>query len=170
MFKLNNVYIFLLIVFLSSCASEKKEQLAEVISSKTDNTSLFNFLLGEWNCKNDDGCYSEKWEWTNGMLLSKGLMRSKDSTDTLYYQSMDLENQGQDWLINYKVHHENGDKEVLFKLIKSENNEYSFQNTFHDYPSLITFNLRNDSTINVTYFGMDKTEEIRNEFELKKIR
>ena len=104
-------------------------------------------------------------------MMCKGLMtKSKETNDTLYYQSMDLEHTGEDWFINYKVWHQNGEKEIQFKMIKAENNEYTFQNTYHDYPSLITFNVQNDSTIGVTYFGMDKTEEIRDEFELKKVK
>jgi hypothetical protein len=131
----------------------------------------FKWINGNYILKSSYGTYYENWE-NDDSLDFKGFGYYMDSTntDTLFRQAMNLENTPKGIFMYFNVKNQNDNKTVEFKLTKEENNSYTFENPFRDYPSIIIYKILNDSTVNVVMRGFKNENEKKEDFIITKIK
>ena len=97
-----------------------------------------------------------------------GYFMDEDNEDTLFRQSMKLQQIQDDLFMFFNVKNQNDNKEVEFRLTKQDNKVFTFENSFRDYPSIVTYKILNDSTINVLMHGFKNGEEKKEDFVITK--
>lgn len=134
-------------------------------------TPYFKWISGNYILKSSYGTYYENWG-NDDSLDFKGFGYYMDSTntDTLFRQAMNLENTPKGIFMYFNVKNQNDNKTVEFKLTKEENNSYTFENPFRDYPSIIIYKILNDSTVNVIMRGFKNENEKKEDFIITKIK
>jgi hypothetical protein len=70
----------------------------------------------------------------------------------------------------FNVKNQNDNKEVEFRLTKQDNQTYTFENPFRDYPSIVTYKILTDTTINVVMHGFKNGKEKKEDFIITKKR
>lgn len=91
-----------------------------------------------------------------------------ENDDTLFRQSMRWNETDKGVYMTFNVKNQNDNKDVEFKLTKHERNIYTFENPFRDYPSIITYKILNDTTVNVVMYGFKDKEEKKEDFIITK--
>ncbi len=152
-------------IFISCSNNENTSKSNEL---KTPN---FKWINGNYILKSLYGTYYENWE-KNDSLNFKGFGYYMDSTntDTLFRQAMNLENTPKGIFMYFNVKNQNDNKTVEFKLTKEENNSYTFENPFRDYPSIIIYKILNDTAINVVMRGFKNENEKKEDFIITKVK
>ena len=100
--------------------------------------SQLNWLIGQW--KNVDGDYTtyEIWEKNNDKLFSGKSFSIKD-VDTIFYESITLQQNGEELYYIPTVRGQNENAPVPFKFSKLVEGEYFFENKEHDFPQQIVY-------------------------------
>jgi hypothetical protein len=131
----------------------------------------FKWISGHYILKSSYGTYYENWDH-DGNFDFKGFGYYMDSTntDTLFRQAMTLENTPTGTFMYFNVKNQNDNKTVEFKLTKEENNNYTFENPFRDYPSIIIYKILNDSLVNIVMRGFKNENEKKEDFIITKIK
>ena len=134
-------------------------------------TPHFKWINGNYILKSSYGTNYENWE-NDDSLNFKGFGYYMDSTntDTLFRQAMKLESTPIGIFMYFSVKNQNDNKTVEFKLTKEENNNYTFENPFRNYPSIIIYKILNDSTINIVMRGFKDETEKKEDFIISKIK
>lgn len=104
----------------------------------------------------------ENWVKTNDTLYSGESYTVRDG-DTVFNEQLKIEKNGDDVFYTAIVKHNPGP--VSFKLTEINNNKAVFENPEHDFPTRITYELRNNSVLYAKAEGKNKNGEAA-EFEL----
>ncbi|MFN8115788.1 MAG: hypothetical protein U0W65_06710 [Bacteroidia bacterium] len=80
----------------------------------------------------------------------------------MFRQRMKLLMQQDGVFMYFNVKNQNDNKDVEFRLTKQENKIYTFENPFRDYPSIVTYKILSDTSVNVVMSGF-KNGEAKNE-------
>lgn len=158
----------LLIVFtvLASCNNSNDARM------ETNCTTKFtSWISGKYKLTTNHGNYYENWEKLDSVNYKGiGYFMNVENDDTLFRQSMKWsENENGVYMI-FNVKNQNDNKDVEFKLTKHERNIYTFENAFRDYPSIITYKILNDTSVNVVMYGFKDKEEKKEDFIITKQR
>jgi hypothetical protein len=70
----------------------------------------------------------------------------------------------------FNIKNQNDNKDVEFRLTKQDNQTYTFENPFRDYPSIVTYKILTDTTINVVMRGFKNGKEKKEDFIITKKR
>lgn len=155
---------FILIFFLISCSEIKIE--SEKIETKT---STIKWIVGDYKLKSDYGNYFEKWRKIDSLTYSGlGYFLDIENQDTLFRQSMKLHQGIESVFMHFNVKNQNDNKDVEFKLTKQEGKIFTFENPFRDYPSIVTYKILSDTSINVVMYGFKNGKEKREDFIITK--
>jgi hypothetical protein len=98
--------LILLLLAIVSCK--------ESDSNEKDKIKLAHWLLGKWENKSADGNLSETWKKVNDSTFQAQSYFIKDK-DTLHFESIDLQQKGENLTYNATVKGQNNDKPVTFK-------------------------------------------------------
>jgi hypothetical protein len=152
------------IVFLTSCSEEKI-----AFENSIGKTPTLIWTEGHYALRGEYGNYFENWEKSDSITYyGFGYFMDVENEDTLFRQRMKL-HQTQDGIFMYfNVKNQNGNKDVEFKLTKFDNNIFTFENAFRDYPSIVTYKMLNDTSINVVMNGFKNGKEKREDFIITK--
>jgi hypothetical protein len=130
-------YIIIFCLLISACLSTQNEQ------------NKFDWLTGSWQGNYETGNYIETWEKNNNGILF-GVSCYIENTDTIFKEKLLLEYKSDSWVYTATV----GSKEpVPFRLIKSENNKWIFENKEHDFPQRIIYDLKENNKLNAWIEG-----------------
>lgn len=161
---LNILNCFVFSFFLISCSNINVE------SEKADakNPSL-KWIKGNYKLKSDYGNYFENWKMIDSVTYSGfGYFLDNENNDTLFRQSMKLQ-KGLDAIFMYfNVKNQNDNKDVEFRLTKQEGRIFTFENPFRDYPSIVTYKILSDTSINVVMNGFKNGKEKKEDFIITK--
>ncbi|MBC7695485.1 MAG: hypothetical protein H7141_08585 [Burkholderiales bacterium] len=151
-------------VFIISCADEKK-----VKNNVTDKPTQIEWLSGKYFLKASYGNYYENWEKQDSVTYyGLGYFMDSDNEDTLFRQRMKWVQTPDGTFMYFNVKNQNDNKDVEFRLTNQENNVYTFENPFRDYPSIITYKILSDTTINIKMNGFMKGKEKKEDFVITK--
>ncbi len=154
----------MLLAFVTSCSDERKGQKA--IEEKT---AHFSWITGNYYLKGSYGNYFENWNTLDSSTYyGLGYFLDKDNEDTLFRQRMKLFQTSDGVFMYFNVKNQNDNKDVEFRLTKHENSVFTFENPFRDYPSIITYKLLTDTTINIIMEGFMKGKEKKEDFIITK--
>lgn len=152
------------LTIFTSCSEEKKASGGSIGKSKT-----LNWVVGNYILKSNHGNYYENWQRSDSVTYyGFGYFMDEDNEDTLFRQSMKLKQIQDDLFMFFNVKNQNDNKEVEFRLTKQDNKVFTFENSFRDYPSIVTYKILNDSTINVLMHGFKNGEEKKEDFVITK--
>lgn len=144
----------LLIFLVTSCYRPSHRQAFEDMK----------MLEGKWTSV-EGVRFSESWEVINDSLL-KGVGYSMNNGDTVFAEQLKIYRMGEFVLYAAKVG-SNTDY-IHFRLEEAGKGNWTFVNPVHDYPNIIKYSLKNDSTL------VARTSNIKGnkivEFKLKKER
>ena len=152
--------ILLLLTILSCKNSEANEK---------DKIKSVNWLLGKWETKTADGTLSESWKQLNDSTFQGESFFIKNK-DTLHFETITLQQKGEELFYNATIKGQNENKAVTFKMTIGTEKQLVFENPKHDYPQKITYNqIKKDSLVasisgvqlgkpSSEKFGMKKTE------------
>ena len=144
-------YIALFLLFFS-CKPEK-------------NLDEFQFLAGTWEGQRDGMTIRETWKKENNLLSGEGVVLA--GTDTAFHEKFKLEIRESE--IFYVATVPNNPGPVSFKLVKSNENQWTFENKQHDFPQEITYHLIKPDSLDATISGDDKGKTSKEEFHFKKV-
>ena len=151
-------------ILFSSCSSQELE-----LTALPEKASLFNWVTGNYTLKSDYGYYYENWEKQDSVTYKVvGYFMDVDNEDTLFRQRMKLQKTRKGVVMFYDVKNQNDNKIVEFLLTKEENNVYTFENSFRDYPSIVTYKIMSDTSINVVMHGFKNGIEKSEDFVITK--
>ncbi|HCS19886.1 MAG TPA: hypothetical protein DIW47_04885 [Bacteroidetes bacterium] len=116
--------------------------------SCSDKNSLLSgteWLIGTWEIESPEGNYFEAWtKQSDTLLLGKSF--AVDGKDTQYYERIQLLAKSNTLYYIPTVPGQNGDSAVTFTLKSLSDSALSFENVFHDFPTLISYRrISNDS-------------------------
>ena len=100
--------------------------------------------------------FNENWRIVNQRLLA-GEGFSLNSTDTVFYESLTIEQIGDS--LYYKVSTNEHDEDVAFLLTNATKNKWKFENPNNSYPSIINYHLINDTTLTITLSNIRGNKE-----------
>lgn len=155
---------FIIIFFLESCSEIKVE--AEKDQEKVKSIS---WITGNYKLKSAYGNYTENWSKLDSITYHGfGYFLDLENNDTLFRQSMKLK-QGLDEVFMYfNVKNQNDNKDVEFRLTKQERKIFTFENPFRDYPSIVTYKILSDTSVNVVMYGFKEGKEKKEDFIIVK--
>ena len=105
-----------------------------------------NWFLGKWENKTSEGTFSEEWKVENDSLYL-GQSYFINNNDTLFAETVRLEQHKNDLFYIVSVPNQNEEQPVAFKLTSSTVDYFVFENPEHDFPKKITYKLVNKDSL-----------------------
>lgn len=151
------ITIFILLLVFISCQN----------SNKNDKIKLSNWLIGKWENKSKEGNLSETWSKVNDSTFL-GLSYFIKAKDTLSFENIILQQNGEDLYYNPTVKGQNNDKPIAFKLTSSTNKQLVFENPKHDYPQKIIYNQIAKDSMVAEISGIQQGKPSSDKYPMKK--
>lgn len=108
--------------------------------------------------------FNEKW-WIVNDSLMKGIGFSMKDSDTAFSEYLSLKRVGDS--VYYGAFVPENDGYIYFSLSEARRGKWTFENQHHDYPNIITYDLKNDTLLTATTSNIRGNKKI--EFKLKKV-
>ncbi|HRG02090.1 MAG TPA: DUF6265 family protein [Bacteroidia bacterium] len=128
-----------------------------------------NWFIGSWQNRSNDGLFKEVWKYMNDSLY-KGESYILQNNDTVFYESIDIEKQNNEWCYTVSVKGQNKEEPVSFKLTSLSPNQLVFENPTHDFPTKITYLKISDDSIVASISGLIAGKEKIEQFPMKKVK
>lgn len=151
-----------LIALLLAIVSCKNSEATEKDKIKTA-----NWLLGKWETKTADGNLSENWKKLNDSTFQGESFFIKGK-DTLHFESIVLQQKGEELFYNATVKGQNENKVVPFKLTLGNDKQLVFENAKHDYPKKIFYTLIKKDSLVASISGVQQGKTSWEKFGMKK--
>ena len=110
-------------------------------------------LVGSWKLSNRKGVLHESWIKTSDSTMN-GYSYLVSGKDSLPQETVEL------WFMNGKITYtpttvsQNEGNPIIFTLIKTDGGKYIFENKAHDFPTQVTYQLINNTTLHASINGM----------------
>jgi len=153
----SNLLLILLLVVLSSC------------KSKNETFESLSRLEGQWSMKFDQSEVMEQWRLVNDTLM-EGKSYEITGTDSVVSETVHLVLRGSEIFYIPTTAGQNDGNPVPFKLAKHEGDVFSFENPEHDFPTVITYNFINKSTLKASISGTIRGEVRSMDFDYVKTK
>ena len=151
--------LILLLLALVSCKDKEATEKDKIKSSK--------WLLGKWETKTADGNLSEKWIQLNDSTF-KGESFFIKGKDTLHFESILLQQKGEELIYSATVKGQNENKAVAFKMTAGTERQLVFENLKHDYPKRIFYTLIKKDSLVASISGVQQGKTSWEKFGMKK--
>ncbi|MGQ7946841.1 DUF6265 family protein [Flavobacterium sp. WC2509] len=151
-------FILLLLAIVSCKNTEATEK---------DQIKSANWLLGKWETKTADGDLSESWKQLNDSTF-KGESFFVKGKDTLHFESITLQQKGEELFYNATVKGQNENKAVAFKLTTKTEKQLVFENPKHDYPQKISYTRITKDSLVASISGVQLGKPSSEKFGMKK--
>jgi hypothetical protein len=151
--------LILLLLAIVSCKNSETNEKEKI--KKT------NWLLGKWENKVDEGVLSENWKRLNDSTFQAESFFIKEK-DTLHFESITLQQKGEELFYNATVKGQNNDKPVTFNMTSETDKKLVFENPKHDYPQKITYTLINKDSLVAEISGIQLGKPSSEKFGMKK--
>lgn len=160
----NIFYYSISVIFTISCSNEQKK--ATLVTEKA---KPIEWLASNYFLKGAYGNYYENWKKQDSVTYyGLGYFMDVENEDTLFRQKMKWIQDPDGIFMYFNVKNQNDNKDVEFRLTKHENNLFTFENPFRDYPSIITYKILSDTSVNVVMHGFEKGKEKNEDFIIEK--
>lgn len=129
-------------------------------ANKYEELAKAKWLIGKWGQTSPQGTMVESWEIKNDSTF-EGATHFIVGTDTVFSETITLEQRGKE--VNYiaNVSNQNDGKPVAFKMTSANEKKLVFENPAHDFPQKITYELKGNllmAEISGKENGKPKTE------------
>ncbi|MES2577905.1 MAG: DUF6265 family protein [Bacteroidota bacterium] len=153
--------LILLLLVIVSCKNSD--------SNKNEKIKAASWLLGNWENKSADGNLTENWEKLNDSTFQAQSYYIKEK-DTVHFESIILQQKGENLTYTATVKGQNNDKPVVFKLTTATDKQVSFENLKHDYPQKISYNQITPDSLVAKISGIQQGKPSSEQFSMKKIK
>lgn len=132
--------LILLATILHSCKnnSEAEKLETEMASEKFDKIDQLQWLLGTWINENEEEFSQETWSKETPSTFT-AFSFTQVGKETVFAETMALEQKADSLLLTVVTANQNEKKPVTFKLVSSENGQFTFENKKHDFPQRIVY-------------------------------
>ncbi len=158
---LQKTTLILLLLAVVSCKNSD--------SNKNEKIKAASWLLGNWENKAVDGTLTESWEKVNDSTFQAQSYFIKEK-DTVHFESIILQQKGENLTYNATVKGQNNDKPVAFKLTTATDKQVSFENLKHDYPQKISYTQITPDSLVAKISGIQQGKPSSEQFSMKKIK
>jgi hypothetical protein len=152
------ILLLLAIVSCKNSGSNEKDKIKEA-----------RWLLGNWENKTVDGNLTETWKKVNDSTFQAQSYFIKEK-DTLHFESITLQQKGEELTYNATVKGQNNDESITFKLTNSTEKQLVFENPKHDYPKKIIYTQKNEDSLVAEISGILEGKASSEKFSMKKIK
>jgi hypothetical protein len=152
--------LILLLLAIVSCKNSE--------ANEKDKIKTANWLLGKWETKTADGTLSESWKQLNDSTFQGESFFIKNK-DTLHFETVTLQQNGEELIYNATVKGQNNDKPVPFKITSETEKQLVFENLKHDYPQKITYTQIKKDSLVASISGVQLGKPSSEKFGMKKI-
>ncbi|WP_281635821.1 DUF6265 family protein [Flavobacterium marginilacus] len=149
----------LLLLAIVSCKNSETAEKDQIKSA--------NWLLGKWESKIDDGDLSENWKQVNDSTFQGESFFIKGK-DTLHFESITLQQKGEELFYNATVKGQNENKAVPFRLTSKTEKQLVFENPKHDYPQKIIYTQISKDSLVASISGVQLGKPSAEKFGMKK--
>ncbi|RKS14960.1 MULTISPECIES: DUF6265 family protein [unclassified Flavobacterium] len=153
--------LILLLLVIVSCKNSD--------SNKNEKIKAASWLLGNWENKSADGNLTENWEKLNDSTFQAQSYYIKEK-DTVHFESIILQQKGENLTYTATVKGQNNDKPVVFKLTTATDKQVSFENLKHDYPQKISYSQITPDSLVAKISGIQQGKPSSEQFSMKKIK
>jgi len=153
--------ILSLLIILSFASCQKSKEVSKIV--------VADWLLGKWENNSADGNLSETWKKVNDSTFQAQSYFIKEK-DTLHFESITLQQKGEEMTYNASVKGQNNDKPITFKLTNSTEKQLVFENPKHDYPKKIIYTQINEDNLVAEISGTLAGKSSSEKFSMKKIK
>ena len=153
--------LILLLITIVSC---KKSDETE-----NDKIKVANWILGNWENKSPDGNLTENWEKANDSTFQATSYFIKEK-DTIHFETITLQQKGEQLIYSAIVKGQNDDKPVDFKLTTATEKQLVFENPKHDYPQKISYTQITPDSLVAKISGIQQGKPSSEQFSMKKIK
>ncbi len=161
---LKNITLLLLIMTFASCKKSNSAENAEKEKIKSS-----RWLLGTWENKSAEGSLKEIWSKVNDSTF-EGQSYFIKVKDTIHFETIQLQQIGDEFTYTATVKGQNNDKPVAFKMTNSTETELVFENPTHDYPQKISYKNLSKGSITAEISGTQAGKPSSEKYEMKKIQ
>ncbi len=152
------ITIFILLLVFASCKN----------SNKNDKIKLSNWLIGKWENKTTDGNLEEMWTKVNDSTYQAQSYFIK-AKDTLHFETIVLQQNGEELFYNTTIKGQNNDEAVAFKLNISTEKQLVFENPTNDYPKKIGYSKISKDRIGIQISGIQQGKTSSDRYIMAKI-
>lgn len=138
-------------------------------SNKNDKIKASQWLLGKWESNSTDGFLQETWKKVNDSTFQATSYYIKEE-DTLHFETITLQQKGEELTYSAAVKGQNEDKPVAFKLTSSIEKQLVFENPKHDYPQKISYTQISPYSLVAKISGIQQAKSSSEQFTMKKIK
>jgi uncharacterized protein DUF6265 len=126
-----------------------------------------SWLIGRWENASHAGLLVEEWSSLNdSTLIGEGLFIV--GKDTVFSEDLQLKQEDTSLTYVAKVHDQNNDKPVSFKMALFTKTRMIFENPAHDFPSTILYNLKGKDSLIAIISGIKDGKEANEVYRMKK--
>ena len=168
--KKTNLILFSFLLLLScnnKSSLEKESDMCKDYSPKAIEQA--NWFIGSWQNMSNDGLFVENWKYVSDSLY-QGESYILQNNDTVFYESIELEKQNNEWHYIVSVKGQNKEEPVSFKLTSLSPNQLVFENPKHDFPTKITYLKISEDSIVASISGLIEGKEKIEQFPMKKVK
>lgn len=138
-------------------------------SDSNEKIKAADWLLGNWENVSEDGKLSENWKRINDSTFQAESYFIRDK-DTLHFESVTLQQKGEELTYSATVKGQNNDKPVAFKLTTATEKEMTFENPKHDYPQKISYTLITIDNLVAKISGIQQGKPSSEHYSMKKTK
>jgi hypothetical protein len=151
--------ILVLLLIFSACKNSD--------SNEKEKIKTAHWLLGKWENNSADGLLSETWTKKNDSTFL-GQSYYIKGKDTLHFETITLQQNGEELFYNALVKGQNNDKAIPFKLTLTTEKELVFENAKHDYPKKISYTQTDKNNLTAIISGIQQGKPSSEKFGMKK--
>jgi hypothetical protein len=143
--KIKYILAFFLGAVLVSCGAKKQP----IKKDPYEKLKSLNWLIGSWENKSPEGTMTESWSVLNDSVYV-GTSSYVEGGVTLFSEEIRLEQKGVDIFYIPTIKDTSGvatQEPTQFKLTMAEGQKAKFENAKHDFPQLISYELKGDSML-----------------------
>ena len=126
-------------------------------------------LSGTWKMETGRGAIYESWKKT-GKDEMQGKSFKLNGNDTITLEDVKLSKMSDGLFYIPTLADQNEGKPVSFKMIKSQNKTFVFENKEHDFPQRIIYHLVTKDSVHAWIEGMKDGKEGRSDYYFKRVQ
>ncbi len=149
--------LFVLVLALTSCKKSKN----------TSKIVVADWLPGKWENESVDGDLLEIWKKTNDSVYD-GVSFFIKGKDTLHFETIQLQQKGENLLYVSTIRGQNGDEAVTFVHKPEIEKQLVFENPKNSYPKKISYSNQPNGSLTILISGIQQGKPSSTSYSLKK--
>lgn len=132
-------FLIFLPIILYSCKNNSETEKSETqVFKKFEKIDKLQWLLGTWINENDKEFSQETWSRENDSTFT-AFSFTQVENETVFAETLALEQKTGNLLLTVATVGQNDDQSVSFRMVSSENGQFTFENKNHDFPQRIIY-------------------------------